>query len=326
MAHELGLFARQNLRVELSREIGWATVRDKIIMRELDAAHAPAPMVLAISSGIGSFKVPCTTGLVLNLHGNGITLSNRLWTEGVRDGKTLGDYVRSREQDRPLTLGVAFSCSSHNSLLNRWLKNAGLAPDRHVNIVVVPPPQMAANLKAGNLDGYCVGEPWNSLAVARRAGWVVALSCEIDPGHPEKVLLVRTEFASTRSEEHERLITALLEACEFCQLPQNRRRVAEILAAPKYLNVNADIIHSSLCGVMSVRKAAPKSISDLHVFAGTEVNEPTLQKAAWARQSLVDSGLLPNNQSLDRQQLSSIFRSDLFQAIAAKRAQEIVCS
>jgi ABC-type nitrate/sulfonate/bicarbonate transport system substrate-binding protein len=184
---------------------------------------------------------------------------------------------------------------------------------------------MATNLKAGNLDGYCVGEPWNSLAVAQRAGWVVALSSEIDFRHPEKVLLVRTEFATSRSEDHERLIIALLEACEFCQLPQNRWHVAETLAAPKYLNVNAEIIHSSLCGVMSVRKAAPASISALHIFAGTEVNEPTLQKAAWARQSLVESGVLPKNQPLDRQQLSSIFRSDLFQAITVKRAQETVC-
>src|SRR5215472_11675164 len=215
MAHELGLFAARGLRVELSREVGWATIRDKIVLRELEAAHAPAPMVLGISLGVGSSKVPCVTGLVLNLHGNAVTLSNRLWARGVRDARTLRELIRSNGSVPSFAMGVAFACSSHNFLLRKWLCETGLDPARDVNIVVVPPPQIAANLKTGNLDGYCVGEPWNSLAVNQRAGWITALSQEIAPRHPEKVLLVREEFAESRAEEHEQLIAALLEACEF---------------------------------------------------------------------------------------------------------------
>src|SRR5215472_8428677 len=101
MAQELGLFQAHGLRVELSREVGWATIRDKIVLRELEAAHAPAAMVLGISLGIGSFKVPCATGLVLNLHGNGVTLSKRLWNDGIRDAATLCEFVRS---DRNVSL------------------------------------------------------------------------------------------------------------------------------------------------------------------------------------------------------------------------------
>src|SRR5215469_14602032 len=111
MAQELGLFAARGLRVELSREVGWATIRDKIVLRELEAAHAPAAMVLGISLGIGSFRVPCVTGLVLNLHGNGVTLSKRLWNQDVRDPATLREFVRARRDGSPLTFGVAFSCS-----------------------------------------------------------------------------------------------------------------------------------------------------------------------------------------------------------------------
>ncbi|SPE50270.1 Nitrate ABC transporter, ATP-binding protein NtrC [Verrucomicrobia bacterium] len=314
MAHELGLFAAQGLRVELSREVGWATIRDKIALCELEAAHAPAAMVLGISLGIGSFKVPCATGLVLNLNGNGVTLSNRLWAEGVRDGATLREFVRSKRKDSALTFGVAFSCSSHNFLLQTWLRGAGLDPAKDVNIVVVPPPQMAANLKAGNLDGYCVGEPWNSLAVIQRAGWVVALSTDIAPRHPEKVLLVRAEFAESRAGEHERLVAALLGACHFCQLAENRERVVETLAGSNYLGTNREAIRSSFSGHFRFRKDRVETAPDLQLFAGPGVNEPGMDKAVWARQSLSETGLLPQSAQLDRQKLASMFRADIYHA------------
>jgi ABC-type nitrate/sulfonate/bicarbonate transport system substrate-binding protein len=326
MAQELGLYAVRGLKVELSREVGWATIRDKIVLRELEAAHAPAAMVLGISLGLGSFKVPCATGLVLNLHGNGITLSNRLWMEGVRDGCTLREFARSRRNAATLTFGVAFACSSHNFLLQNWLRSAGLVPRRDVNIVVVPPPQLAANLKAGNLDGYCVGEPWNSLAVAQRAGWVAALSPELAPRHPEKVLLVRAEFAESRADEHERLIAALIEACEFCQLPENRARVAEILADERYLNVSRETLERSLCGPFKLRAEQVAPAGELHVFAGPDVNEPGLDKAVWARQSLIEVALLASSTQLERARLASMFRADIFRAAArrgASRAQDL---
>ena len=317
MAHELGLFAARGLRVELSREIGWATIRDKIVLRELDAAHAPAAMVLGISLGIGCPSVPCATGLVLNLHGNGITLSNRLWAEGVRDATTLREFALSKANPKALTFGVAFACSSHNFLLQAWLRDARLDPVRDVNIVVVPPPQMAANLRAGNLDGYCVGEPWNSLAVIQRAGWIAALSPEIAPQHPEKVLLARAEFVESCAEQHQRLVAALLEACEFCQLAENRAQVVATLAGPKYLNLSPEAIHSSLVGPFKFRKDQVGPAPDLHLFAGPGVNEPGLDKAAWARWSLLKTGLLPDSTELDRQQLATIFRSDIFHLVTS---------
>jgi ABC-type nitrate/sulfonate/bicarbonate transport system substrate-binding protein len=314
MAKELGLFAAHGLRVELSREVGWATIRDKVVLRELEAAQAPAAMVLGISLGISSFKVPCATGLVLNLHGNGVTLSNRLWNKGVQDAATLGEFVRSHCNGSLLTFGVAFSCSSHNFLLQKWLRAGGLDPCSDVNIVVVPPPQMAMNLKAGNLDGYCVGEPWNSLAVIQRAGWVAALSPDIAPRHPEKVLLVRQEFAESRADEHHRLIAALREACEFCQDEKNREQVAEVLAGAEYLNISHETIRRSLSGPFQFRQDRVNATPDLHVFAGTGVNEPGLDKAVWVRQSLSETGLLPKTAAINSQRLASMFRSDVFHA------------
>ncbi len=313
MAEELGLFPAHGLRVELSREVGWATIRDKIALRELDAAHAPAAMVLAISLGIGAFKIPCVTGLVLNLHGNGITLSHRLWAAGVRDAQTFGDFVRFKRNGTTTTLGVAFSCSSHNFLLQQWLRGAGVDPMRDVNIVVVPPPQMAANLKAGNLDGYCVGEPWNSLAVVQRAGWVTALSPTIARRHPEKVLLVRADFAESHAEEHERLIAAVHESCEFCQRPESRQKIAELLSGPKYLKVNREAIQRSLCGPFKIRPdQESETMPELHVFAGPDVNEPGLDKAVWALQSLIEAGVVLRPGAPSKERLAFMFRADIF--------------
>src|SRR6266852_236561 len=191
MAQELGLFEKHGLKIHLSREPGWATLRDKIIYNELDAAHALAPMVFAASLGLGAVQTACVSGLVLNLNGNAITLAQSLHAACASKGETLKEHVRRR--DEPLILGIPFLYSSHHFLLRAWLRSQGLTPGREVQLVVVPPPQMPFNLRAGHLDGYCVGAPWNSVAQLGGFGWRAASSRDIAPQHPEKVLMVRRE-------------------------------------------------------------------------------------------------------------------------------------
>jgi ABC-type nitrate/sulfonate/bicarbonate transport system substrate-binding protein len=175
---------------------------------------------------------------------------------------------------------------------------------------------MVANLKAGNLDGYCVGEPWNSLAVIRRAGWVTELSTSITPRHPEKVLLVRSDFAESRPDEHEQLVAALLEACEFCQRIENRQKVAQLLAGRKYLNVKQEAILRSLCGPFMFGKDRIEDVPDLHLFGGEGVNEPSLDKAVWVQRSLVETGVIPLSGQLNPIALASMFRTDIFRSAA----------
>ena len=153
MAQELGFYKKFGLNVELSRELGWATIRDKVIHKELDAAHALAAMPVAATLGLGSIACDCLTALVLNLNGNAITLSNDLWKRGVRDGKTLREEIIRSRREKTYAFGAVFPFSSHRHLLRRWFSSHGIDPERDVRIVVVPPPQMVANLKAGNLDG-----------------------------------------------------------------------------------------------------------------------------------------------------------------------------
>ena len=313
MAQELGLFAKFGLRVTLERELGWATVRDKIIYGELDAAHALAAMPVAATLGLGSIPCDCLTGLVLNLNGNAITLSNNLWNRGVRDGDTLREEIKRLQPKTVLTFGVVFPFSSHRHLLRKWLSAHGIDAERDVRIVVVPPPQMAANLKAGNLDGFCAGEPWNSVAVQSRAGWCVATSAQLDSGHPEKVLMVRREFAENRANEHRALIAALLLACEFCAAPENHGQIAATLARPEFVGVPAEILRRGLDGRLDFGREDIHAVAEFCVFHGGSANEPSSDKAAWAFGLLQASGLCPRPDDLNFALGRQVFRPDIFE-------------
>lgn len=312
MAQELGLFAKYDLNVELRRQPGWATIRDKILFGELDAAHALAVMPFAATLGLGSIRSDCVAGLVLNLHGNAITLSQELRQRGVRDARTLRAEIERRRGSRTLTFGVVFHWSSHNFLLRQWLSSGGIDADNDVRIVVVPPSAMAINLKAGNLDGYCVGEPWNSFAVESGDGWCPIASCQLAPGHPEKVLMVRRDFVETHASEHLRLIAALLEACAFCDQPENRSEVAARLARPAYLNADPDTLRRSLCGPFHFGGDRLEPVSNFHRFAGDDANEPSASKAQWVLEHLLRLGAIQDRTAIRTLASGAVFRADLF--------------
>ncbi|HEX7654522.1 MAG TPA: CmpA/NrtA family ABC transporter substrate-binding protein [Verrucomicrobiae bacterium] len=319
MARELGLFDKYGLRVELSRELGWASIRDKIIHRELHAAHAPAAMPVATTLGLGAVACDCLTGLILNLNGNAITLSNDLWKRGVRDGKTLRTAILEARHEKIFTFGTVFPFSSHRHLLRRWFASHGIDPDRDVRIVVVPPPQMVANLKAGNLDGFCVGEPWNSVAIKSNAGWIAATSLELDPLHPEKVLMVRSDFAEQRQAEHIALLAALLEACEFCDQPENHERISETLSDPRYVGVPESSLRPFIEGDLDLGHGTERSSRDFCIFNRDNANEPSGDKAAWVMEMLRNSGLCPRPETITFAFTRKIFRADLYEkAVALK--------
>ncbi len=312
MAHELGLFQKHGVTVELKREVGWATIRDKMVYGELEAAHATAAMVFAATLGLGSVPSVCVTGLVLNLHGNAITLSHRLWDAGVRDGGTLREHIRSTRGEPRLTFGVVFPFSSHNFLLRKWLRSHGIDPDRDVQLAVVPPPQMAASMKSGNLDGYCVGEPWNSVSVMHRTGWVAATSAEISPLHPEKVLMVSREFSDEREAEHLALIAALIESCGFCDQPENRERMMETLAQPQYINAPIQALRMSMLGTFDFGKGRVEKMPEFNIFAGHNANEPSIDKAKWVLGHMLECGVLPDQTLIGPNTATEAFRSDIF--------------
>lgn len=319
VAHTQGLFARRGLEVRLSREVGWATVRDKIIYRELDAAHAVAPMVMAASLGLGCLPTPCLTAYALNAHGNAITLSTALWKRGVRDLSTLRDEVVRTRHERPLVLGVVFTCSAQNILLRDWLRSGRIDPDKEVRIVVVPPAQLHRNLAAGTLDGYCVGEPWNSLAVREKTGWIAATSAQLSPGHPEKVLMVREDFAVTRAEEHLLLVAALAEAAVLCDDPAFRPELVKLLARPEYLNLPPRILGPALVGPLALgAELGTIEANDYIRFHALEANVPSQARAQWILDGLLRHGLIPKGQNTPADLVRRVFRPDIFAQACAR--------
>ena len=311
MAQELGIFAQHGLDVELHRELGWATVRDKIIYGQLDAAVAPAGLLVGINCGLGCAPVACVSGLVINLHGNAITLSQELWRSGVRDGATLRSELQ--RSGRAHVFGVVHQYSSHHILLRHWLLEHGIVPGRDVQIVVVPPAQLAANLKAGHLSGYCVGEPWNSLAVMQKTGWCVAITAELAPGHMEKVLMVRADFADRAHAEHLALIAALLEACAYCDEVVNREEIAAVLAQPQFVGVPINVLQNSLVGPFQLGNGRVSDADDFHVFSRNEANEPTQDRAEWLIDNLHRSGITRDHARVSIDRAAQWFRADLFQ-------------
>ena len=312
VAHEHGCFRQQGLRVELSREVGWATIRDKLVYRELDATHALGSMVISTTLGLNSPPCECLTAFVLNTNGNCITLSEYLWRRGVRDAKTMRDEIIRSRHERPYVFGVVYAHSSHRIHLCDWLRGAGVDPERDVRVVVVPPPQLFRNLAAGTIDGYSVGDPWNSLAVRERVGWCAATSAELAPGHPEKVLMVRSDFAEQRHGEHLAMIAALAKAAKLCDDPAFRPELVRLLSRREYLNVPARVIQSSLVGPFDYGHGRTGPADGFISFHRNGANNPTPAKAAWLINGFNRHHFLPDGKVVPSEIGASVFRSDIF--------------
>jgi ABC-type nitrate/sulfonate/bicarbonate transport system substrate-binding protein len=199
------------------------------------------------------------------------------------------------------------------------LKRHGIQPDRDAHIVVVPPPQMPINLKAGHLDGYCAGEPWNSAATVGRTGWTVATSRDLAPSHPEKVLMVRRDFAEQYDQEHVNLLAALLEACAFCDRPENREHLIKTLAMPQYVGAPAAVIKASLGGDYDFGNGRIEAIPNFHVFHRSGANEPSLAHALWVIRSMHASGLVPDPALIPEDAAPRWFRTDIFERASQLR-------
>jgi len=251
-AERLGFFAAEGLHVGLERQIGWANVRDKLAYGHLDASHAllGLPLESALSADCAPPHVhgeEVIAVMSLSEGGNAITLSRELAEAGVNSAATLSKWVHDSHNDRTPVFGHVFPSSMHHYLLREWLDGAGVHPDLDSQLRIIPPPQMVGHLAEGNLDGFCVGEPWNTLAEREGVGRIVALTSDIVPAHPEKVLATNRRWAAHHSAALTSLIRAALRACAWCNDPANVGELAEVLSRPQYIGVDADVLRRSLC-------------------------------------------------------------------------------
>jgi two-component system, oxyanion-binding sensor len=306
-AQEFGLFDRYGLTVELHSEASWKHIHNKFHQGLLDAAHAPASLPFLMSLGLTPERHACVAGLVLSLQGNAITVSRALSRLGVRDAETMGAQLRRDRSLRTYTFGVACPLSPQYFLLCQWLRMANIPPHA-VRIESAPTEQMFPLVKLGYLDGFCAGEPWNTIAAEAGVGECVATSSQLAPLHPEKVLMARKDFAEERGEEHERLIAALIEACYLCDQPENRPRLCEMLAQPRFVNAPAECLEPGLVGPFGPSDSQVHALDGLSVFYRARATEPSAAKAAWLTGRLYDYLRWAPRPS----GLNGVFRSDIY--------------
>lgn len=245
IARERGFFAEQGLDVSLSRENAWSTLRDKVAAGLLDGAHMLAPMPLAMSLGLG--RAPCDTlaPITLSRNGNTLTLSPALADasgaclaeQPAASARALGDWQRRASPERALRLAMVYPFSCQHYLLREWLALGGLDPERDATLVALPPQRMVDALKADEIDGFCAGEPWGSLARHQDIGRIVATGHQLWPDHPEKVLGVTRSWANRYPATLAALIRALTSAADWLAAsPEHCLQARHWLALPPYLD------------------------------------------------------------------------------------------
>ncbi|MES0810567.1 CmpA/NrtA family ABC transporter substrate-binding protein [Roseibium sp. SCPC15] len=324
VACEKGFAEQEGVALKLVRETSWANIRDRIAVGHFDVAHMLAPMPIAASLNLTSLAVPMLAPMLLGLGGNAITVARSLWmemkTEGagiggdpVSTGKALASVISARRVSGkpPLHFGVVHPFSGHAYELRYWLAAAGIDPDRDVEITVLAPRLMADALAAEQLDGYCVGEPWNTAAVLAGTGRIVTYKQAIWPDSPEKVLGVSKAWANENPELLSSLLRALSAAADWCALPDNSIELAELLSKREYLDVPAQSCLPALTGRMKFGREAENLVPDFLSFAGRVKAMPSVAHGKWFYDQMVRWGQVdPSDEALMLAQ--EIFSPDIY--------------
>jgi nitrate/nitrite transport system substrate-binding protein len=281
MASVLGLDAKHGVKFILDKQASWAGVRDKLVSGELDMAHALYGLVYGTHLGVGSTKKDMAVLMTLNHNGQAITLSKKLADKGAVDGATLAKLLKNERRD--YIFAQTFPTGTHAMWLNYWLASHGIDPTRDVKNITVPPPQMVANMRVGNMDGYCVGEPWNHRAVVDGIGMTAMTTQDIWRDHPEKVLATQGDFAKSNPNTCRAAIAAILEAGRWIDASlANKNKMAQTIADKSYVNTSVDVINQRILG--RYQNGLGKTWDDAHhmkFFNDGAVNFPYLSDGMW---------------------------------------------
>ena len=294
-AKEVGFAAQEGVDLTLARETSWANIRDRLIVGHFDAAHLLGPMAVASALGVGHLRAAMIAPFALGLGGNAITVSLPLWEQMAGEGASIGagPYVqgkalarvvqsRARSGLEPMTFGMVYPFSCHNYELRYWLAAVGIDPDRDVRLVVIPPPFIADAMRTGQIDGFCVGEPWSSVAAEAGVGVIVTTATAIWPLSPEKVIGCRAAWAEENPDRLDALIRALYRAALWCEDPRNRADLAHMLGASRYIGTAANVLQNALGNRLSLAAGAPPvSIPDFYFMAKHHATFPWVSHALW---------------------------------------------
>lgn len=328
VAVDRGFAAAEGLEVELVREVSWSNVRDKLNIGLFDAAHLLTPVAVASNLGIGHVRVPISAPFNLGLNGNAITVSPELYAAlaDAADGDLADPAVSAQALARvvaarrakggpPLTFGMTFPFSTHNYQLRFWMASADVDPDEDVRMVVLPPPYMVDSLVNRHVDGFCVGAPWNSVAVDLGVGRILHFVSEILERAAEKVLAVRSLWAEENPDLLRRLMRAHGRAGAFVEDEANRAEVTEILAASHRLGVASEVIRRTLDGRLKVAVDGSVRASDRYLMVARKgAARPDPVQAAWLYAQMVRWGQAPMSDVLLADAMAT-FRPDLYDEV-----------
>jgi two-component system, oxyanion-binding sensor len=334
VAVDKGFAAAEGLDVALVREVSWSNVRDKLNIGLFDAAHLLAPVAIASSLGLGHVKVPIVAPFNLGLNGNAITVSPALHAAIMAeiDGDRFDPMVtalalsrvvaaRRKSGAEPLTFGMTFPFSTHNYQLRFWMAAGGVDPDEDVRLVVLPPPYMVESLANGHVDAFCVGAPWNSVAVDLGVGHILHFVADILVRAVEKVLAVRQDWSEKNPDVLAALVRSHVRAAEFIEHPTNRAEAARILAQPERIGVDADVILRTLDGRLKISPDGTMRESSRYLLVGREgAARPDPMQAAWLYAQMVRWGqatLSPDALRVAK----SVFRPDLYDAALGREGK-----
>jgi two-component system, oxyanion-binding sensor len=335
IAVDKGFAAAQGLEVELVREVSWSNVRDKLNIGLFDAAHLLAPIAIASSLGIGHVRVPIITPFVLGVNGNAITVSPALYAAiaEAADGDIADPLVSARALARvvaarkakhlePLIFGMTFPFSTHNYQLRFWMAAGGVDPDDDVRLVVLPPPYMVESLANRHVDGFCVGAPWNSVAVDLGIGHILHFVSEILARAAEKVLGVRGRWAVENPDVLARLVRAHARAAAFVEDSANREEVAAIVSAANRVGVEPEMIRRTLEGRLKIAPDGTVRTDDRYLLIGRAgVARPDPVQATWLYAQMVRWGQAPLAPDLVVA-AKAVFRPDLYDNALGQAAAE----
>ena len=247
MASVLGIDKKYGVKIVPTKESSWASVRDKLVNGELDFAHVLYGLVYGVHLGVGGQKKDMAVLMTLNNNGQAITLSKKLADKGAIDGATLAKLMAAEK--REYTFAQTFPTGTHAMWLYYWMAANGINPMKDAKVITVPPPQMVANMRVGNMDGFCVGEPWNHRAIMDGIGITATTTQDIWKDHPEKVLGTTAEYAKKYPNTSRAVTAAILEASRWIDASiANRNKMAETIADKAFVNTSVDAINQRIMG------------------------------------------------------------------------------
>ncbi|WP_404338297.1 CmpA/NrtA family ABC transporter substrate-binding protein [Sphingomonas sp. MMS12-HWE2-04] len=326
VAAELGFAEAEGLALTLVRDTSWATVRDRLVYGQVQAAHLLAPLAVAVTLGLSQTPCAIAAPFKLNDNGNALTLSAEFAAALDPDPRNRVDDPEATAHDfaaaiglhhRKPIIGIVHRFSSHALMLRYWLGYAGVNPDRDVTLRVLPPSLMTEALRAGEIDGFIAGEPWSSVAVNEGLGEIAAAGATIWKRGVEKVLATRADWAQANPDALDRLVRALAKAASWCDDPANRDALATLLARAEFVGRPAPLIAQALAGRMPLQKGSePVEIPDFMVFNRGAANFPWRSQALWIYSQFVRWGMVAASPDSERA-AAGVFRSDLYRRALA---------